>query len=126
MNETLKRENIYKSDLNDLGHLVCDFDKSNIAFIKNTGSVSNPSFDIVDLNFTTKSLTPLSEMKTINNIINMDGTLLTQEKGKYFIVKGDVDFKNVDALKAKPDSAKKANPATKEKEDEAEKDLEDE
>ncbi len=120
-----KRETIYKSDLNDLGHLVCDFDKSNIAFIKNTGSVNNPSFDIVDLNFTTKSLTQLSEMKTINNIINMDGTLLTEEKGKYFIVKGEVDFKNVDTLKAKPDAVKKTQSTTKEKE-EVEKDLEDE
>ena len=44
-------------------------------------------------------------MKTISNIINMDGILITQEKGKYYIVKGDVDYKNIDTLKAKPDSA---------------------
>jgi hypothetical protein len=113
-----KRENLYTSDLNDLGHLVCDFEKDNIAFIKNTGNINSPSFDIANLNTGDKKITALSEKKTISNIINMDGTLLSQEKGKYYIVKGDVDYKNVDTLKAKTELA----PGVKEEE----KDLEDE
>lgn len=100
-----KRENLYSSDLNDLGHMVCDFDKDNIAFIKNFGNNNSPGYDIVSLNLNDKKLTPLSELKTVSNIINMDGILLTQEKGKYYIVKGDVDYKNIDTLKAKPDVA---------------------
>ncbi len=107
MKDFSKRENLYSSQLNDLGHLVCDFDKDNIALIQNTGTMNSPSFDIVNLNTNTKKITPLSEMKTISNIINMDGTLLTQEKGKYYIVKGETDFKNIDTLKIKakePDS----------------------
>lgn len=115
-----KREVIYKSEKNDLGHLVCDFDKNNIAFIKNFGTATVPIYDIADLNTTDKKITPLSEIKTANNIINMDGILLTQEKGKYYIVKGDIDFKNVDTLKAKPESSKKM------KAEEVEKELEDE
>ncbi|MGZ3789302.1 MAG: hypothetical protein ACXVLQ_12310 [Bacteriovorax sp.] len=102
-----KREVLYKSDLNDLGHLVCDFDKDKIAFIKNFGNETNPSFDIVDLNVLTKKMTPLSEIKTANNIINMDGTLLTQDKGKYYIVKGEVDYKNIDALRMESTSSEK-------------------
>jgi hypothetical protein len=31
----------------------------------------------------------------------MDGTLITQDKGKYFIVKGFTDYKNIDSLKMK-------------------------
>lgn len=96
-----KRENLYTSELNDLGHLVCDFDNDNIAFIKNTGTINSPTFDIANLNVSTKKQTFLSEMKTVSNIINMDGILITQEKGKYYIVKGNVDYKNIDLLKSK-------------------------
>lgn len=99
-----KRESIYTSELNDIGHLICDFDKDNIAFIKNYGNVNSPAYDIANLNTLSKKLSPLTELKTITNILNLDGTLLTQEKGKYYVVKGDVDYKNVDALKSRTDN----------------------
>jgi hypothetical protein len=99
-----KRETLYKSELNDLGHLVCDFDKDSIAFIKNNGTSTNPEYDIANLNITTKAVSELSQLKTVSNIINMDGTLLTLEKGKYYIVKGNIDYKNIDTLKAKPET----------------------
>ena len=108
-----------------MGHLVCDFDKDNIAFIKNYGNSNVPSYDIANLEIGKKAVTALSELKTVTNIINMDGTLLTQEKGKYYIVKGESDYKNVDMLKAKPDAA--AKPKTQaDAEKEVEKELEDE
>ena len=94
-----KRVNIYASELNDLGQLVCNFDNDNIAFIKNYGNLNSPAYDIASLNSLSKAITPLTELKTVTNILNLDGTLLTQEKGKYYIVKGDVDYKNIDALK---------------------------
>ena len=95
-----KSDNIYVSQLNDLGHLVCDFDKENIVFIKNYGSINSPAYDIANLNSLTKVITPLTELKTATNILNIDGTLLIQEKGKYYVVKGDVDYKNNDTLKS--------------------------
>lgn len=98
-----KRESIYTSEFNDLGHMVCDFDQNNIAFIQGSGKLTSPNFDIASLNTDTKKITPMSEKKTISNIINMDGILLTQEKGKYFIVKGDVDYRSIDLLKSKSD-----------------------
>lgn len=101
-----RREILYTSELNDLGQMVCDFDKDNIAFIKNSGTVQIPSYDIFSLNSSDKKVLQLSENKSSTNIINMDGILLTQERGKYFIVKGDVDFKNIDTLKARPDAVK--------------------
>jgi hypothetical protein len=121
-----KRESIYTSDLNDLGHLVCDFDKENIAFIKNTGDKNTPGYDITGLNTADKKITPLSENKNISNIINMDGILLTQVKGKYYIAKGDVDYKNLDTLKAKPESAPLIDTDKKELGKELGKDSEDE
>ncbi len=115
-----KRENLYTSELNDLGHLVCDFDKGNIVFVKNYGSANLPEHDIANLNTSDKKITPLSELKTVSNIINMDGTLLTTDKGKYYIVKGDVDYKNIDTLKAKTniDSSGKTEALEKELENE--------
>ena len=99
-----KRETIYTSPVNDIGQMVCDFNNEAITFIKNYGTTEVASTDLVDLYPDTKVLKPLSEMKTISSVINMDGTLLALDKGKYFIVKGTIDYKNVDSLKALPPS----------------------
>ncbi len=99
-----KRESLYNSPVNDFGQLVCDFSKDNITFIKNFGSNDQISTDLVDLNPSTKAIKLLSEMKTITSVINMDGTLLALDKGKYYIVKGTIDYKNIDSLKALPPS----------------------
>lgn len=96
-----KKVTLYKSDLNDLGHLTCDIDASSLYFIKNTGKINAPSFDAMELSLNTKNVTPLSDFKTATTIINMDGTLLTQDKSKYYILKGNADFKNIDSLKQK-------------------------
>ncbi len=121
-----KREVIYKSEYNDLGHIVCNYDKEKFAFIKNFGTQTNPDYDIAEIEVSSKKLVALSELKTISNIINMDGTLLTQERGKYFIVKGEVDYKNIDTLKAKTETPKGEKSETKLKEEALEKQLENE
>jgi hypothetical protein len=51
----------------------------------------------------------MSEILTATNIINMDGVLLTLEKGQYYIVKGNVDYKNTDLLKPKTESPQRPN-----------------
>lgn len=98
-----KREAIYNSSTNDVGQLICDYNKDdNITFIKNYGTNEHYTSDLVDLNPKTKAITPLSEMKTISSAINMDGTILALDKGRYFIVKGTTDYKNIDSLKSLP------------------------
>lgn len=98
-----KREAIYNSPTNDSGQLICDYGKdNNITFIKNYGTNEKYTTDLVDLNPNTKALTPLSEMKTISSAINMDGTILALDKGRYYIVKGTADYKNIDSLKSLP------------------------
>jgi hypothetical protein len=104
MTDFKKRETIYTSSTNDFGQLVCDFSKDYITFIKNFGSNDQISTDLVDLNPSNKEIKMLSEMKTITSVINMDGTLLALDKGKYYIVKGTIDYKNIDSLKALPPS----------------------
>lgn len=102
INDFSKRQNIYSSPVNDIGQLVCNFSEKEITFIKNYGSNDLASTDLVDLNPETKELKLLSELKTITSVINMDGTLLALDKGKYYIVKGNTDYKNIDSLKALP------------------------
>ncbi len=116
-----KKEIIYTSELNDIGHMICNLDNT-IVFVKNFGNPQLPTQDVASIEVTTKKISQLTEMKTISTLLNMDGILLTQDKGKYYIVKGDVDFKNMDILKPKVDSSikpeTKATNENKEEDDE--------
>lgn len=96
-----KREVLYTSSLNDVGQLLCNGNK-NFSFIKNTGTNEFPETDLFELDPDEKKISPLSELKTITSAIDMDGILLVTDKGKYFIAKGNVDYKNIDSLKALP------------------------
>jgi hypothetical protein len=91
---------VYSSDLNDLGHITCDYVTGSIYFIKNTGKEKLSYFDIASLNLNTKKVDVLTDLKTITTIINMDGLIISFDRGKYLIIKGnDTDFKNIDSLK---------------------------
>ena len=93
---------LYSSPVNDIGQITCNIDTEKIYFIKNLGTNESVRTDITELNVSTKEIKPLSELKTVTSIINMDGTLLALDKGAYFIVKGTLDFKNIDTLKSLP------------------------
>jgi hypothetical protein len=105
-----KREVFYQSEHNDLGHLICNLDNSQVYFIKNYGNKTAPVYEAASVEVGTKNITMLTELKYVTNIINMDGNLLTQDKGKYFIVKGQTDYKTIDSLKLSPDKIKTDSP----------------
>jgi hypothetical protein len=111
------RQIFYSAPLNDLGHLVCNFDQDAIYFIKNTGSALAALYDIAEYNFKTKTLKVLTELKDSTSLINMDGTLLTFDHGTYYIIKGKSDFKTIDSLKSKPEPAAQLAPPKKEESD---------
>lgn len=96
------REIVYTSPINDVGQLICNTSNNLITFIKNYGESDQFITDVVELNLLTKEVKLLSEMRTITSVMNMDGTILAIDKGKYFIVKGNLDFKNIDSLKSLP------------------------
>jgi hypothetical protein len=101
-----KRENFYQSEQNDLGHLICNLDNSQVYFIKNYGNKTAPVFEAAAVDVGSKNITLLSELKYVTNLINMDGNLLTLDKGKYYIVKGLTDYKTIDSLKISPEKNK--------------------
>lgn len=90
---------IYTSTLDDIGHTTCDFKSDLIYFVKNVGDIKNETYEIAELNLSDKKLNILTDLKYSTTIINMDGLILTFDRGKYLIVKGEVDLKNVDMLK---------------------------
>lgn len=103
-----KREVFYKSEQNDLGHMICESASGLIYIVKNYGDSNLPTFDIASIEISTGKITQLTELKDVTNIVNMDGILITQNKGKYFIVKGESDFKSIDSFKSPKDSEVKS------------------
>ncbi|MBY0415835.1 MAG: hypothetical protein K2Q18_16810 [Bdellovibrionales bacterium] len=99
-----KRKAIYISLTNDAGQMICDYGTNSVTVIKNFGTNDNYKTDLIDINTENKEITQLSELNTVTSVINMDGTLLALDKGKYFIVKGTMDYKNVDSLRSLPPS----------------------
>lgn len=97
-----KRELIYQSSDDDIGQLICNYSNESLYLLKKYPTVSGFDVDVAEINTTTKEVKLASELKTVTSLINMDGTLLALNKGKYFIVKGNFDFKNVDSLGALP------------------------
>lgn len=102
-----KKEKIYHSDLDDLGHLTCDYNQPIIYFVKNSGTKNLPSYDIAEIDLNTKKVSPVTDTGNMTTVINMDGILLSVDKGKYVIVKGSADLKNVDSLKIPANQEKK-------------------
>lgn len=96
-------KNIYSSNVHDIGHMVCNFSPENIIFIKNSGNNLQVKADVFELNLTTQNLKPLSDFFTVSSLINMDGILLVLDKGKYYVLSGKLDFKNIDLLKNLPE-----------------------
>ncbi len=94
------QSNIYSSTFDDIGHTTCDYQNDLIYFVKNTGDLKNDFYEIAELNFKDKKTQILTDLKYSTTLINMDGLILTFDKGKYLIVKGEVDLKNVDMLKS--------------------------
>ncbi len=91
---------IYLSPLSDVGNIVCS-DEKELFFSKNIGiSNSNPAYEVASLNLETKNLKIHTYFKNVTQLIDMDGILLINEKGKTYIVKGNNDFKYIDVLAA--------------------------
>jgi hypothetical protein len=99
-NDFSKKQTIYTTKLDDIGNLFCDYVNSNlIYFVKDFGDEKTPAFDIAELNLIDKKIAPVTNLKSNTNLINMDGVILSIDRGKTIIVKGENDYKNIDNLK---------------------------
>lgn len=99
LRESIKK-NIYKSEKNDIGNLVCDFEKDNIYFIKNFSSNLNQVYEVVSLNINTKEEKKLTEILNATQILSMDDKLLLNAFGKTYVLAGRSNYQKDEFEKA--------------------------
>ncbi len=91
---------IYSSLKDDIGQLTCSFDEQSLYFIKNTSTDNiNIYTEIAELKLNNKEVATITNLKTISSLQMMDGSILTFDKGKILIIKGENLYKNVDSFK---------------------------
>lgn len=90
---------IYQSKLDDVGQITCH--ENFLYFIKNTTEErSSYRTNISEINLKDNQETILTNINSVTSLINMDGIIVTMDRGKYYIVKGNTDLKNVDLLRS--------------------------
>ncbi len=80
-----KRDLIYESQGNDLGNIICS-NKKQIYFIKRRNDYT---YDAARFNLQTKKVDFISDTGAITQISNMDGKIISESMGKYFILDGE-------------------------------------
>jgi hypothetical protein len=103
---TPKASIIYNSDLEDIGNLVCTED--NVFFIKTIKEIEELNYktsEVVSMDLKTKSISVISNLEHVTQIINMAGRLLIPLRGEYFVLSGDETTIN-DDLEMKKDNKK--------------------
>lgn len=99
------KKNIYKSAKNDIGNLVCDFEKDNIYFIKNYSTNINQVYEVASLNIDTKEEKKLTSLLNATQILSMDDKLLLSVFGKTYVLAGRSDYQK-DLFNKEPDKKK--------------------
>jgi len=90
---------IYQSQLADPGSLQCDYDDQHkLYFIKNTGSTSKPEYDAFIFDLESYEIKRLTYLFSNTSLINMDGVLLSIDRGKLLVIKGSNLYKESDLL----------------------------
>jgi hypothetical protein len=97
-----EKTELYRSKLNDIGNMVCNFEKDGIYFVKNLSENIKAQFEATRLDLLTKETKILSDVGYANQIVPMDDKLLLPFRGKVFVLKGLAKYKS-DALAEKKD-----------------------
>ena len=95
-----QKSELYKSKLNDIGNMVCNFEKDAIYFVKNLSENIKAKYEAVRMDLNTKETKVISDVGYANQIVPMDDKLLLPFRGKVFVLKGKANYKS-DALAEK-------------------------
>lgn len=106
LRESIKK-NIYQSAKNDIGNLVCDFEKDSIYFIKNFSSNLNQVYEVVSLNINSKEEKKLTEILNATQILSMDDKLLLNAFGKTYVLAGRSNYQKDEFEKETPKKKEK-------------------
>lgn len=89
-----KKDDLYKSKKNDIGNIVCNFDKESIYFVKNLSENIKEQHEAVKLNLKTKRVKIISDVGYANQIVPMDDKLLLPFRGKIYVLEGRSNYKS--------------------------------
>ena len=84
-----KISQIYTSQLNDIGNLVCT--KDDLFFIKTlneNNQLNMKRTEVAKLNIKTNKIIIITSLSFVTNIISMDGNILIPFRDKYYVAKG--------------------------------------
>ncbi|MFZ8933179.1 MAG: hypothetical protein ACO20H_06610 [Bacteriovoracaceae bacterium] len=91
---------IYKSKLNDIGNIECDQSERKFYFSKNiTVAGEKQRFEIAEIDIKTKKVKLVSDLEYATELINLDGRLLIQHRGHYYVLKGEENLRKDDIFK---------------------------
>jgi hypothetical protein len=93
---------IYDSIDQDVGNLLCT--KDEIFFIKTTNQDPRLGIKVTEaakIDLQTKTLKLLSDLKNVNQLIEMDGRVLIPYRGEFYVLVGSAGL-DVDTLKSIP------------------------
>ncbi len=95
-----KLTSIYKSKLNDIGNIECDHDEKIFYFSKNiTPKNKKQLYEIAKIDIKTKKVEIVSDLTYATELINLDGRLLIQHRGNYYVLKGEENLRKDDIFK---------------------------
>lgn len=100
-----KRDIIYESPLNDVGNILCDYDKKKIFFSK---EMTPGAHEIVSLDVISKEISALTDLGFATQVMNMDGRLLVPARGAFYVIFGEDNLANIDRLPVENKSSSSA------------------
>ncbi len=103
--QEFNKTNIYQSAKNDIGNLVCDFEKDTIYFIKNYSTNINQVYEVASLNINNKEEKKLTSILNATQILSMDDKLLLSAFGKTYVLAGRSDYQK-DFFQKEPEKKK--------------------
>ncbi len=96
--EKINFSDLYSSKLSDIGNLLCDFNYDKIYFIQ---TQENNDSELVELNPSLPKdgrIKVLSDLKSVSQVIQMDGKLLIPFHGDFYVPTGEDNYRNKDNL----------------------------
>jgi len=100
--ENSKENQIYSSEENDIGGMICQHNDENIYFVKTIRSESGKlTYEAAEVNITSKKVNILSDIDFATSLILMDNRILLPYQDKFFVLKGESNLLNFDKLKQK-------------------------
>jgi hypothetical protein len=89
------KNSLYRSMMNDIGHLICENETKKIIFIQNQSPTEarNKYYplksEVVSLSLKDKKIQTLTNLQWVSQIIHMDGRVLLPHRENYFLLKGE-------------------------------------